>query len=94
MNLKISLPAGVSADDVAFSLPFDIDERAKKTDGHLTATREKMTVYVGSVPQKDIALDTVSGIEVRELAGCSMLCVTDKNGKLLFVCEFSQKYFL
>ncbi|MGI6196874.1 MAG: ABC transporter ATP-binding protein [Eubacteriales bacterium] len=94
MNLKISLPAGVSADDVAFSLPFDIDERAKKTDGHLTATREKMTVYVGSVPQKDIALDTVSGIEVRELAGCSMLCVTDKNGKLLFVCAFSQKYFL
>lgn len=23
-----------------------------------------------------------------------MLCVTDKNGKLLFVCAFSQKYFL
>ena len=30
MNLKLSFPAGVNADDVAFSLPFDILTSAPK----------------------------------------------------------------
>ena len=93
MNLKLSFPAGVNADAVAFSLPFDIDERAKKTDGHLTATREKLTVYVGSEPQKDIAFDTLSGVEVRELAGCSMLFVTDKTGNCFLCVRFRRNTF-
>lgn len=94
MNLKVSFPAGIDPASVAFSLPFDIDEHARTVNGHLTATREKLTVYLDGVPQKEIGYPDITGMEVRELTGSSMLCVTDRAKKLSFVCAFSQKYFL
>ena len=45
MNLKLSVPKGVDIDSVSFSLPFDIDKKAKNANGHLTATKDKLTVY-------------------------------------------------
>ena len=94
MNLKTSLPGGVDESSVSFSLPFDIDANAKKTAGHLTVTREKLTVYRDDEPEKSYLLDELTQIEVRQLIGCSMLCVTQRDGRLVCVCAFSQKYFL
>ena len=94
MNLKVSFPKGVSENDVSFSLPFDIDTRAKKTSGHLTATSSEMVVYINDVPDKKYLLADITDIEVRQLIGCSMLCVKQKNGEFVCVCAFSQKYFL
>ena len=45
MNLKLSVPKGVDIDSVSFSLPFDIDKKAKNANGHLTATKDRLTVY-------------------------------------------------
>ena len=72
MNLKVSFPAGIDPASVAFSLPFDIDEHARTVNGHLTATREKLTVYLDGVPQKEIGYPDITGMEVRELTGSSM----------------------
>lgn len=94
MNLKVSFPKGVSENDVSFSLPFDIDTRAKKTSGHLTATSSEMVVYINDTPGKTFLLSEITDIEVRQLIGCSMLCVKQKNGEFVCVCAFSQKYFL
>ena len=33
MNLKLSVPKGVDIDSVSFSLPFDIDKKAKNANG-------------------------------------------------------------
>lgn len=57
MNLKLSVPKGVDIDSVSFSLPFDIDKKAKNANGHLTATKDKLTVYLtikryGSLPYR------------------------------------------
>ena len=41
MNLKLSVPKGVDIGSVSFSLPFDIDKKAKNANGHLTATKDK-----------------------------------------------------
>ena len=56
MNLKLSVPKGVDIDSVSFSLPFDIDKKAKNANGHHTATKDK------HARKKD-------DIAVRELAG-------------------------
>ena len=94
MNLKVSFPKGVAEDEVTFALPFDIDTNAKKAAGHLTATRDEITVYLSDEPVKRYALESLADIEVRQLIGCSMLCVKEKNGDFVCVCAFSQKYFL
>lgn len=94
MNLKISFPEGVSCDDVSISLPFDIDERAKKVSGHLTVTKEALCVYTENVLERTIYTSEICDIRVNQLFGCSMLCVKDKSGNESLVCAFSQKYFL
>lgn len=94
MNLKVSFPTGVGESDVAISLPFDIDDRAKKTVGHFTVTRNELCVYENDKKVRTIAVETLSDIRVEQLFGCSMLCVTDKNANESMVCAFSQKYFL
>ncbi|MBR4305531.1 MAG: ABC transporter ATP-binding protein [Ruminiclostridium sp.] len=94
MNLKLSLPKGVNEQDVIFSLPFDIDRKAKKVEGHLTATKEKLSVYYNGELSEEFFIDTFSEIEVQQLIGCSMLCVKDTLGNMKFVCAFSQKQFM
>lgn len=94
MNLKLSLPKGVNEQDVIFSLPFDIDRKAKKVEGHLTATKEKLSVYYNGELSEEFFIDTFSEIEVQQLIGCSMLCVKDISGDMKFVCAFSQKQFM
>lgn len=94
MNLKLSLPKGVDEQSVVFSLPFDIDRKAKKTDGHLTATKEKLSVYYNGELCEQFLLEDLMEIEVEQLIGCSMLCVKDAMGKQKFVCAFSQKHFM
>lgn len=93
MNLKLSFPTGVSPDSVVFSLPFDIDSRARHKKGHVTVTRTHLTVYEENVLTKEYALDTLARIEVQELIGASMLCLTAKDGKEECVCAFSQTYY-
>ena len=92
MNLKLSLPKGVDEQSVVFSLPFDIDRKAKRTDGHLTATKEKLSVYYNGELCEQFLLEDLMDIEVEQLIGCSMLCVKDAMGKQKFVCAFSQKH--
>ena len=94
MNLKLSLPKGVDEQSVVFSLPFDIDRKAKRTDGHLTATKEKLSVYYNGELCEQFLLEDLMEIEVEQLIGCSMLCVKDAFGKQKFVCAFSQKHFM
>ena len=94
MNLKLSLPKGVNEQDVIFSLPFDIDRKAKKVEGHLTATKEKLSVYYNGELSEEFFIDTFSEIEVQQLIGCSMLCVKDISDDMKFVCAFSQKQFM
>ena len=94
MNLKLSFPKGVNEDDVSFSLPFDIDGKAKKTSGHLTVTKDKLCVYENDELLETILTSDIIDIQVHKLIGCSMLCVKDKDGEERLVCAFSQKYFL
>lgn len=94
MDLKISLPKGVNENDVTFSLPFDLDRKTKRVDGHLTAVKEKLSVYVDGELIKEYPTDRIAEIEVQQLIGCSMLCVKDEHGKWECVCAFNQKYFL
>ncbi len=94
MNLKLSLPKGVDENSVVFSLPFDIDRKAKKADGHLTATKERLSVYYGGRLTDEYRISDLAEIEVQQLIGCSMLCVKDLHGKHICLCAFSQKYFM
>ena len=94
MNLKLSLPKGVDENSVVFSLPFDIDRKAKKADGHLTATKERLSVYCGGRLTDEYRISDLAEIEVQQLIGCSMLCVKDLHGKHICLCTFSQKYFM
>ena len=77
MNLKLSFPKGVNEDDVSFSLPFDIDGKAKKTSGHLTVTKDKLCVYENDELLETILTSDIIDIQVHKLIGCSMLCVKD-----------------
>ena len=94
MNLKLSVPKGVDEDSVSFSLPFDIDRNAKSVNGHFTATKEKLTVYYNDEPAREYNVQEIKTIEVQQLIGCSMLCVTDIYGHDSCVCQFSQKYYM
>ncbi len=94
MNLKAAFPVGVDPESVNFSLPFDVSDCAETIDGHVTATQKDICVYVNSVLQKKVPLDTLSQIEVRQMVGCSMLCVTDQEENFVCLCTFTQKYFL
>ena len=94
MDLKLSVPEGVDADSVSFSLPFDIDRKAKSVNGHFTATKEKLTVYYNNEPAREYNVQEITKIEVQQLIGCSMLCVTDSDGHDSCVCQFSQKYYM
>ena len=81
MNLKLSVPKGVDIDSVSFSLPFDIDKKAKNANGHLTATKDKLTVYYDDKAVREFAVSDISKITVEQLIGCSMLCVRDMHGR-------------
>ncbi len=94
MNLKISLPEGVSESDVTYSLPFDLDRKTRRTNGHLTATKEKLSVYIDNKLTKEYITERIAAIEVQQLIGCSMLCVRDESGKWECVCAFDQRWFL
>ena len=94
MNLKLSVPKGVDADSVNFSLPFDIDRKAKTADGHLTATKDMLTVYYDNKAVREFSVSNISKITVEQLIGCSMLCVRDMHGRDICVCQFSQKYYM
>lgn len=94
MNLKLSVPKGVDIDSVSFSLPFDIDKKAKNANGHLTATKDKLTVYYDDKAVREFAVSDISKITVEQLIGCSMLCVRDMHGRDICVCQFSQKYYM
>ena len=94
MNLKLSVPKGVDIDSVSFSLPFDIDKKAENANGHLTATKDKLTVYYDDKAVREFAVSDISKITVEQLIGWSMLCVRDMHGKDICVCQFSQKYYM
>lgn len=65
MNLKLSVPKGVDIDSVSFSLPFDIDKKAKNANGHLTATKDKLTVYYDDKAVREFAVSDISKITGR-----------------------------
>ncbi len=94
MNLKLSLPEGIDEQSVTFSLPFDIDRKFGKVNGHLTATKEKLSVYCDDKLTKEISTAEIAEIEVQQLIGCSMLTVKDIHGKHICLCVFSQTYFM
>ena len=94
MNLKLSVPKGVDIDSVSFSLPFDIDRKAKTANGHLTATKDKLTVYYDDKAVREFSVPDISKITVEQLIGSSMLCIKDLHGKDICVCRFSQKYYM
>ena len=54
MNLKLSVPKGVDIDSVSFSLPFDIDKKAKNIlPPQRTSSRYIMTIKrYGSLPYR------------------------------------------
>ena len=67
MNLKLSVPKGVDIDSVSFSLPFDIDKKAKNANGHLTATKDKLTVYYDDKAVREFTVSDISKITAYRL---------------------------
>lgn len=94
MNLKKSLPEGVSEADVVFSLPFDLTGEGSRTSGHFTATREEISVYENDERLSQYEISEFSAFEVQQQVGCSMLRGKRKNGQWLFLCAFTQTHFL
>ena len=95
MNLKTSLPKGIS-DEPIFSLPFDIAENGEKTHGHLTADRQYIRIYDSE--DREVSsheITAFSEFEATRQIGCSMLRGKRKSdGKWQFFCCFTQTHYI
>lgn len=95
MNLKISLPKGLRAENVDFSLPFDITVEGKLIDGHFTANNEKITLYVDNKAAESFDVSDFDAFETCQQVGSAMIRAKRKSdGKWHCFCAFTQKYFL
>lgn len=94
MNLKTSLPRGVSEQDVCFSLPFDIEYGGGQVDGHCTADHEFIRLYRNNRLCEELDISSFAAFEIQQQVGCSMLRAKDKEGGWRLICAFSQTYFL
>lgn len=95
MNLKTSVPKGVSSEDIIFSLPFDINEKGQLAEGHLTADREKMCLYYDNKPENTFEIKDYYEFEVFRQSGSSMLRGKRRdNSKWQLFCCFSQSHYI
>lgn len=95
MNLKTSVPKGASSEEIIFCLPFDIDEKGRLTEGHFTANREKMRLYIDNKPQNTFEIKDYYEFEVFRQSGSSMLRGKRRdNGKWQLFCCFSQSHYI
>ena len=94
MNLKTSLPRGVSEQDVCFSLPFDIEYDGSRVVGHCTADHEFIRLYRDGELYEELDISDFTAFEIQQQVGCSMLRAKDREGGWRLVCAFSQTHFL
>lgn len=94
MNLKLSMPKGVSEESVSFSLPFDIKRNGGKTSGHFTADKEQICIYVKDELCEKYSIKDFAEIEVQQLIGCSMIRGKRTDGEWICFAAFTQGLFL
>ncbi|MCM1054275.1 MAG: ABC transporter ATP-binding protein/permease [Bacteroides sp.] len=95
MNLKTSVPKGISPEEAIFSLPFDIDEKGELTEGILTADREKISLYTENVLDRSYQIKDYYEFEVFRQSGSSMLRGKRRdNAKWQLFCCFSQSNYI
>ncbi len=95
MNLKTSVPKGVSPEDIIFSLPFDIDEKGRLTKGHFSADREKMYLYIDNELKETYEIKEYYEFEVFRQSGSSMLRGKRRaDSKWQLFCCFSQSNYI
>lgn len=95
MNLKTSIPKGVSPSEIIFGLPFDIDEKGQPAEGHFTADREKICLYGGERLTGTFQIKDYYSFEVFRQSGSSMLRGRRRdNSKWQLFCCFSQTHYI
>lgn len=95
MNLKTSVPKGVSPSDIIFSLPFDIDQKGRRREGHFAADREKMYLYDNGELTDTFPIKDYYSFEVFRQSGSSMLRGRRRdNSKWQLFCCFSQTHYI
>lgn len=95
MNLKTSVPKGILPEEVIFSLPFDIDEKGERAEGHFTADREKITLYSGGRLTDTFQIKDYYSFEVFRQSGSSMLRGRRRdNSKWQLFCCFTQTHYI
>ncbi len=94
MNLKISIPKGCS-EDIVFSLPFDLTETGQKTEGWLTADREKIYIYSSKGLECSYEISKYYSFEVFRQSGCSMIRGRERaDGSWQTFCCFTQTHYV
>lgn len=93
MNLLVSYPEGIQKENIIFSLPFDIDQKTHKIEGHCVFTKSNILIYENNKVLHTHKLDELDELICEQLIGCSML-LAKKGTKTIFLCAFSQKHFI
>ncbi|BCN30649.1 ABC transporter ATP-binding protein [Anaeromicropila herbilytica] len=93
MNLLLAYPDGREKDDVIYSLPYDIDQKCRKVNGHCVFTSTQIEIYRNNEKIHTYHIDDFDEIICEQLIGSSML-LGKKGEQTKFLCAFSQKFFL
>ncbi|NMA79829.1 MAG: ABC transporter ATP-binding protein [Clostridiales bacterium] len=91
MNLKLSTPKG--EENATFSIPYDLNTRTKKVNGHCVITDNEIRIYLDDDITEKYPLDYFDEYICEQLIGCSML-VGRKGDQRKFLCAFTQTYFI
>lgn len=91
MNLKLSTPKG--EENAIFSIPYDLNTRTKKVNGHCVIADSEIRIYLDDEIVEKYPLDYFDEYICEQLIGCSML-VGRKGEQRKFLCAFTQTYFI
>lgn len=94
MNLKTSFPKGVEAQNVLFSLPYDLDTDANRVDGHVCVTDSEIISFLDGEEIARRYIDDFSEFRCEKLIGSSMMTGELKSGGSIAICVFRQQEFL
>ncbi|MCI5751806.1 MAG: ABC transporter ATP-binding protein/permease [Oscillospiraceae bacterium] len=93
MELCINKPEA-AGEDVVYALPYNLSRENEMINGSFCVTREKILIYLDGKVIKEYVLDDFKEFECKQQAGSSMAQGRDKKGNIIFLCAFTQEYFL
>lgn len=93
MKLLVSLPKGIEESQVLYSLPYDINQKSKKIDGHCVVDRNQITTYLGDSIDQTFLLKDYEEFECVQFQGCCMF-LGKVGAKTKYICAFTHTYFL